>query len=80
MCVAFRAHFFWHTGDSITHIGTFMKTVLAILIIPILAIGYLVLILRREKHTQCQRCEAPFEKPQRFAYCKQCWAAMGLKR
>lgn len=27
-------------------------------------------------YTKCQRCEDPFEKPQRFAFCQRCWAGM----
>ena len=53
-----------------------MKILLSILVIPVLFIGYLVLAVRGEKHNHCERCEAPFAKPQRFAFCKRCWAVM----
>jgi len=57
-----------------------MKILLAILVVPVLVVGYIILVLRGEKHAHCERCETPFEKPQRFAFCKGCWAAMGLKQ
>lgn len=55
-----------------------MKMLLAILSIPVVIVACFIGFarVRNPKHTHCGRCEAAFDKPQRFAFCSRCWAVM----